>query len=144
MSDKTSWSDRLLGGFKRTSERLGENLAGLTGKAVATAGEMATRLGLPSEARDFPVAARMLHLLGVGPIRLMTNNPAKVAALEAEGVTVAERVAHQLPANPHNAAGMRTDPPVSVPSPAGAMRAAIAAAVPPEDPPGMRVLSRCR
>jgi GTP cyclohydrolase II len=60
------------------------------------------RLGLPTEARDFPVAARMLALLGVHGLRLMTNNPAKVAALEAEGVTVAERVAHQLPANPHN------------------------------------------
>jgi GTP cyclohydrolase II len=61
------------------------------------------RLGLPTEARDFPVAARMLHLLGVGPIRLMTNNPAKVAALESAGVTVTERVPHQLPPNPHNA-----------------------------------------
>ena len=61
------------------------------------------RLGLPNEARDFAVAARMLQLLGVGPIRLMTNNPAKVAALVAAGVTVAERVPHQLPANPHNA-----------------------------------------
>ena len=60
------------------------------------------RLGLPVEARDFPVAARMLTLLGVGPIRLMTNNPAKVAALEAEGLTVAERIPHTLPANPHN------------------------------------------
>ncbi|WP_343061177.1 GTP cyclohydrolase II [Novosphingobium flavum] len=60
------------------------------------------RLGLPTEARDFPVAARMLELLGVRVIRLMTNNPAKVAALEAVGVTVAERVPHQLPANPHN------------------------------------------
>ena len=60
------------------------------------------RLGLPTEARDFPVAARMLDLLGIGAIRLMTNNPAKVAALEAAGVSVAERVAHQLPANPHN------------------------------------------
>ncbi len=60
------------------------------------------RLGLPSEARDFPVAARMLALLGVSSIRLMTNNPAKVEALEAEGVHVAERVPHQLPPNPHN------------------------------------------
>ena len=60
------------------------------------------RLGLPTEARDFPVAARMLALLGVDAIRLMTNNPAKVAALEAEGVTVTERVPHALPANPHN------------------------------------------
>ena len=62
-----------------------------------------TRLGLPSEARDFPVAARMLELLGVGPIRLLTNNPAKVAALESSGVTVIERVPHRLPSNPHNA-----------------------------------------
>ena len=62
-----------------------------------------TRLGLPNEARDFPVAARMLDLLGVRSIRLLTNNPAKVAALEAAGVVVAERVPHRLPANPHNA-----------------------------------------
>lgn len=61
------------------------------------------RLGLPTEARDFPVAARMLGLLGVHAIRLMTNNPAKVAALEGVGVTVAERVPHKLPPNPHNA-----------------------------------------
>jgi len=61
------------------------------------------RLGLPDEARDFPVAARMLDLLGVHAIRLMTNNPAKVAALAAVGVDIAERVPHQLPPNPHNA-----------------------------------------
>ncbi|EGD57662.1 GTP cyclohydrolase II [Novosphingobium nitrogenifigens DSM 19370] len=60
------------------------------------------RLGLPSEARDFPVAARMLDLLGVGKVRLMTNNPAKVTALKAVGVDVVERVPHQLPSNPHN------------------------------------------
>jgi GTP cyclohydrolase II len=61
------------------------------------------RLGLPTEARDFPVATRMLALLGVGAVRLMTNNPAKVEALRAAGVEVAERVPHQLPPNPHNA-----------------------------------------
>jgi GTP cyclohydrolase II len=60
------------------------------------------RLGLPAEARDFPIAARMLALLGIGAIRLMTNNPAKVEALAAAGVEIAERVPHQLPANPHN------------------------------------------
>ena len=62
-----------------------------------------TRLGLPDEARDFPTAARMLDLLGVRSIRLLTNNPAKVAALAASGVTVSERVPHALPDNPHNA-----------------------------------------
>lgn len=61
------------------------------------------RLGLPEEARDFPVAARMLDLLNVSEVRLMTNNPAKVSALEQAGTRIIERVAHQLPANPHNA-----------------------------------------
>jgi len=66
------------------------------------------RLGLPTEARDFPVAARMLDLLGVPAIRLMTNNPAKVEALREAGVTVTERVPHQLPPNPHNARYLAT------------------------------------
>ena len=66
------------------------------------------RLGLPDEARDFPVAARMLELLGARDIRLMTNNPAKVAVLQAAGITVSERVPHQLPENPHNARYLAT------------------------------------
>ncbi len=67
-----------------------------------------TRLGLPSEARDFPVAARMLALLGVGAVRLLTNNPAKVEALEAAGTKVAERVPLSLPSGPHNARYLAT------------------------------------
>ncbi|SMQ68780.1 GTP cyclohydrolase II [Altererythrobacter xiamenensis] len=66
------------------------------------------RLGLPDEARDFATAARMLDLLGVRSVRLMTNNPKKVAAIEAAGVTVTERVPHQLPDNPHNARYLAT------------------------------------
>lgn len=66
------------------------------------------RLGLPSEARDFPVAVRMLDLLGVSRVRLLTNNPMKVAALAGLGVEVIERVAHELPANPHNARYLAT------------------------------------
>jgi GTP cyclohydrolase II len=66
------------------------------------------RLGLPDEARDFPVAARMLELLGAREVRLMTNNPEKVAALEAAGVRVCERVPHRLPDNPHNARYLAT------------------------------------
>lgn len=66
------------------------------------------RLGLPNEARDFSVAARMLHLLGVRRVRLLTNNPVKVEALASAGVEVAERVPHQLPANPHNARYLAT------------------------------------
>ncbi|UVO50996.1 GTP cyclohydrolase II [Sphingomonas sp. SUN019] len=61
-----------------------------------------TRLGFAIDARDFGVAARMLELLGQRNVRLLTNNPAKVAGLEAQGITVVERVPHFLPANPHN------------------------------------------
>jgi GTP cyclohydrolase II len=61
-----------------------------------------TRLGFAIDARDFAVAARMLALLGQNNARLLTNNPAKVAGLEAAGVRVTERVPHHLPPNPHN------------------------------------------
>ena len=61
-----------------------------------------TRLGFAVDSRDFRVAARMLALLGQRRVRLLTNNPDKVAQLEAAGIAVAERVPHRLPANPHN------------------------------------------
>lgn len=61
-----------------------------------------TRLGFAVDARDFGVAGRMLSLLGQDRIRLLTNNPAKVAGLTAAGITVVERVPHHLPPNPHN------------------------------------------
>jgi GTP cyclohydrolase II len=67
-----------------------------------------TRLGFAVDARDFGVAAQMLRLLGQEAVRLMTNNPAKVAALEAAGVRVVERVPHHLPPNPHNARYLAT------------------------------------
>jgi GTP cyclohydrolase II len=60
------------------------------------------RLGFPVDARDFGTAARMLTLLGQDKVRLLTNNPNKVAGLENAGVAVVEQVAHRLPPNPHN------------------------------------------
>jgi GTP cyclohydrolase II len=62
------------------------------------------RLGFEADERLYGVAARMLELLGFGAVRLMTNNPAKVAALKAAGVKVARRVPHHFPSNPHNRA----------------------------------------
>ena len=61
------------------------------------------RLGFADDERDYAHAAAMLRALGIDRVRLLTNNPAKVAGLEAEGVVVTERVAHHMPANPHNA-----------------------------------------
>ena len=66
------------------------------------------RLGFEPDERDFAVAAAMLRLLGVSAVRLLTNNPDKVASLTAHGIDVAERVAHAMPPNPHNAAYLTT------------------------------------
>ncbi len=66
------------------------------------------RLGFPVEARDFAIAGRMLALLNIPRIRLMTNNPEKVAQLEKEGVAVAERLPLALPTNKYNAQYLAT------------------------------------
>lgn len=60
------------------------------------------RLGFADDERDYVLAAAMLRALGVDSVRLLTNNPAKLAGLEAQGIA-ATRLAHRLPANPHNA-----------------------------------------
>jgi 3,4-dihydroxy 2-butanone 4-phosphate synthase/GTP cyclohydrolase II len=52
-------------------------------------------LGLPVDAREYVNAAQMLTDLGVRSIRVLTNNPAKLAGLEGFGVEVRERV--QMP-----------------------------------------------
>lgn len=61
------------------------------------------RLGFADDERDYGHAAAMLRALGIDRVRLLTNNPAKVQGLEAAGIGVTEQVAHQMPANPHNA-----------------------------------------
>jgi GTP cyclohydrolase II len=61
------------------------------------------RLGFADDERGYGDAAAMLRELGIGEVRLLTNNPAKVSALEAAGITVVERVPHRMPTNPHNA-----------------------------------------
>jgi len=60
------------------------------------------RLGFESDERVFLPAARILQQLGYTNVRLMTNNPDKVAALEQYGIEVSERVQHAFPSNDHN------------------------------------------
>ena len=60
-------------------------------------------LGLPDDARKYDAARDMLSHLGVASVKLMTNNPEKVKALEALGVRVSGRVPVIVPANPHSA-----------------------------------------
>ncbi|HEY1014940.1 MAG TPA: GTP cyclohydrolase II [Herpetosiphonaceae bacterium] len=65
-------------------------------------------LGFGDDERDYAVAAHMLRSLDVKSIRLMTNNPKKVDELTKYGVTVAGRIPHLMPPNPHNEAYLRT------------------------------------
>ncbi len=62
------------------------------------------RLGFEDDERDFRVGAGILRQMGFGAVRLLTNNPRKVAMLEGNGIQVAERVPLITPTNRHNAA----------------------------------------
>lgn len=65
-------------------------------------------LGHQADNRDYSVAAAILADLGVGSIRLMTNNPAKIEDLRAHGVSVVERIPIPPTMNSHNEAYLRT------------------------------------
>ena len=56
-------------------------------------------LGFRDDERDYEVAGHMLASLNIGSIRLLTNNPKKVAGLEKLGVRISARVPHVIPAN---------------------------------------------
>jgi GTP cyclohydrolase II len=62
------------------------------------------RLGFGDDERDFAVAARMLAKVPQNVVRLLTNNPRKVAALRAEGIEVVEQVPLKVGGNVHNRA----------------------------------------
>ncbi len=60
------------------------------------------QLGFAPDLREYSMCEDMLTHLGVKSVRLMTNNPRKVAALEAHGIDVIERVPLMTGRNPHN------------------------------------------
>jgi len=66
------------------------------------------QLGFDADERVYLPAAEMLRQLGFATVRLLTNNPDKVAALQRYGIRVAERVPHVFPANGHNERYLRT------------------------------------
>ena len=57
------------------------------------------RLGFAADLRNYALPAAILHHLGVGAVRLLSNNPHKVRALEEAGIRVRERVACEALAN---------------------------------------------
>lgn len=65
-------------------------------------------LGFPDDLRRYGVAAAMVRDLGIRSLALMTNNPAKVRALRADGIVVASRVPVRVPLNPYSRAYLET------------------------------------
>jgi GTP cyclohydrolase II/3,4-dihydroxy 2-butanone 4-phosphate synthase/GTP cyclohydrolase II len=65
-------------------------------------------IGAPVDARDYELAAKILKDLGCTQVRLLTNNPLKVAALEGYGVSVLEQVPHVIKASRYNARYLAT------------------------------------
>lgn len=66
------------------------------------------RLGFPADLRDYGMGAQMLNDLGVKKIRLITNNPRKIAGLRGYGIEVIDRVALLIEANDHNSTYLAT------------------------------------
>jgi len=66
------------------------------------------RLGFGADGRDFTAARAMLQQLGIARVRLLTNNPAKVEALNGDAVQVTERLPLSGSINPHNARYLKT------------------------------------
>ncbi len=60
------------------------------------------QLGFGADQRDYAICKPMLEYLGITSLRLLTNNPRKVNALEGIGVEVAERLPLEFGKNPHN------------------------------------------
>jgi GTP cyclohydrolase II len=59
-------------------------------------------LGFRDDERDYAIAAHVLASLTVQSVRLLTNNPKKVAELQKYGITVTDRIPHVIPANEYN------------------------------------------
>jgi 3,4-dihydroxy 2-butanone 4-phosphate synthase/GTP cyclohydrolase II len=59
-------------------------------------------LGLPVDLRDYGIGAQILVDLGLGTIRILTNNPKKIIGLEGYGLSVSEQVPIQHPPNQYN------------------------------------------
>jgi len=65
-------------------------------------------LGHGADERSYSLAARILEDLGVKSVRLMTNNPLKISALEAEGISVHARISVEGTVNPDNESYLST------------------------------------
>ena len=66
------------------------------------------KLGFPADKRDYGIGAQILTDLGLSKVRLLTNNPRKMVALEGYGLKIVERVPLLVAATDHNRDYLRT------------------------------------
>jgi len=66
------------------------------------------QLGFGADMRDYSMLGPMVRHLNIRAVRLMTNNPRKVTALEELGVEVVERISLRTDSNPHNEKYLQT------------------------------------
>ncbi|MGK7947688.1 MAG: bifunctional 3,4-dihydroxy-2-butanone-4-phosphate synthase/GTP cyclohydrolase II [Xenococcaceae cyanobacterium] len=66
------------------------------------------RLGFPADLRDYGMGAQMLNDLGIKQIRLITNNPRKIAGLKGYGLEIVERLPLLIEANDYNSEYLAT------------------------------------
>jgi 3,4-dihydroxy 2-butanone 4-phosphate synthase/GTP cyclohydrolase II len=60
------------------------------------------KLGFAEDGRDYGVGASIMRELGLGKVRLISNNPIKRAGLEGYGIQIVETIPLVIEANPHN------------------------------------------
>ena len=70
--------------------------------------EANVKLGFAADCREYELPAKVLQQLGVKSVRLITNNPEKVAAMEQAGIAVAERVSAEVAPQETFAAYLKT------------------------------------
>ncbi|MGB8492001.1 MAG: bifunctional 3,4-dihydroxy-2-butanone-4-phosphate synthase/GTP cyclohydrolase II [Bacteroidales bacterium] len=66
------------------------------------------KLGFGEDERDYGVGASIMRELGLGKVRLVSNNPVKRAGLEGYGIRIVETIPLEIPSNPFNEFYLRT------------------------------------
>lgn len=65
-------------------------------------------LGFREDERDYGIGANIMRSLGLGKVRLISNNPVKRAGLEGYGITIVETIPLEIPPNPYNSFYLET------------------------------------
>ena len=66
------------------------------------------KLGFHDDERDYGIGASIMHAIGLGKVRLVTNNPVKRAGIEGYGIEVTENIPLVVEPNDHNRFYMET------------------------------------